>query len=47
VVGALATPPDMGWFADAISDQGRRDLDRATLLERRDAFLAQALDRLR
>jgi aminoglycoside phosphotransferase (APT) family kinase protein len=47
VIGALATPPDMDWFADAISDQGRRDLDRATLLERRDAFLAQALDRLR
>jgi len=47
VVGALATPPDMAWFADAIRDQGRRDLDQAILLQRRDAFLAQALDRLR
>jgi aminoglycoside phosphotransferase (APT) family kinase protein len=47
VIGALATPPDMGWFADAMSDQGRPDLDRATLRQRRDAFLGQALDRLR
>lgn len=47
VVGALATPPDMGWFSDAIRDQGRPDLDRVTLLRRRDAFLSQALDRLR
>ena len=47
VVGALATPPDMGWFTDAIRDHGRPDLDQATLLQRRDAFLAQALDRLR
>jgi len=47
VVGALATPPDMSWFTDAIGDQGRPDLDQATLLERRDAFLGQALDRLR
>jgi aminoglycoside phosphotransferase (APT) family kinase protein len=47
VVGALATPPDMGWFTEAIHDQGRLDLDQATLRQRRDAFLAQALDRLR
>lgn len=47
VVGALATPPDMGWFTDIIHDQGRPDLDQATLLQRRDAFLGQALDRLR
>jgi aminoglycoside phosphotransferase (APT) family kinase protein len=47
VVGALATPPDMGWFTDIIHDHGRPDLDQATLRQRRDAFLAQALDRLR
>jgi hypothetical protein len=47
VVGALSTPPDIGWFAAAIGDQGRPDLDRATLLRRRDAFLGRALDRLR
>ncbi len=46
VVAALATPPDMGWFPAAISAQGRPDLDRATLLQRRDTFLRHALDRL-
>jgi aminoglycoside phosphotransferase (APT) family kinase protein len=46
-VAALATPPDMGWFPAVISAQGRPDLDRATLLQRRDTFLSQALDRLR
>lgn len=46
VVAALATPPDLGWFPAAISAQGRPDLDRATLLRRRDAFLCHALDRL-
>ena len=29
---------------DAVAGQGRPDLDRATLLQRRDAFLRQALD---
>jgi hypothetical protein len=28
-VAALSTPPDMGWFAKAIADQGRRDLTPA------------------
>jgi hypothetical protein len=37
----------MGWFPAVISAQGRPDLDRATLLQRRDTFLSQALDRLR
>ncbi len=46
-VAALATPPDMGWFPDAIAGQGRPDLDRTTLLQRRDAFLRQALDLIR
>jgi aminoglycoside phosphotransferase (APT) family kinase protein len=46
-VAALATPPDMGWFLAAIAGQGRTDLDRTTLLQRRDAFLRQALDVLR
>jgi len=47
VVAALATPPDMGWFPAAINAQGRLDLDRAALLQRRDTFLRQALDCLR
>ncbi len=47
VVAALATPPDMGWFPAAISEQGRPDLDQVTLLRRRDEFLRQAMDRLR
>ncbi len=46
VVAALATPPDMGWFPAAISAQGRPDLDRAILLQRRDDFLRHAVDRL-
>jgi aminoglycoside phosphotransferase (APT) family kinase protein len=46
VVAALCTPPTIDWFVDAMHDQGRLDLDRATLLSRRDAFLAAALDRL-
>jgi len=46
VVTALATPPDLGWFVTVIRDQGRTDLDRPTMLARRDAFLAAALDRL-
>jgi Phosphotransferase enzyme family len=49
VVAALSTPPDMGWFPDAIAGQGRPDLGREVrevLLARRDAFLGDALDRL-
>ena len=46
VVAALCTPPEVGWFTDAVRDQGRTDLDQPTLLRRRDAFLRAALDRL-
>jgi aminoglycoside phosphotransferase (APT) family kinase protein len=46
VVAALSTPPDMGWFVDAIAGQGRDDLTRDVLVRRRDAFLRDALDRL-
>jgi aminoglycoside phosphotransferase (APT) family kinase protein len=46
VAAALTTPPDMGWFVDAVRDQGRSDLDQPTMLARRDAFLAAALGRL-
>jgi len=45
-VAALSTPPDMGWFVDAIAGQGRTDLTQSALLRRRDDFLAAALDRL-
>jgi aminoglycoside phosphotransferase (APT) family kinase protein len=43
VVAALSTPPDMGWFRQAIAGQGRPDLTQDVLLERRDAFLRSAL----
>jgi aminoglycoside phosphotransferase (APT) family kinase protein len=46
VVAALSTPPDMGWFPAALAGQGRPDLSRAVLLQRRDGFLAAALSRL-
>ncbi len=46
VVAALATPPDLGWFVDTIRSQGRPDLTRDLLIERRDAFLREALRRL-
>jgi aminoglycoside phosphotransferase (APT) family kinase protein len=46
-VAALSTPPDIDWFADAIAGMnGRPDLTQQVLRERRDAFLADALDRL-
>jgi aminoglycoside phosphotransferase (APT) family kinase protein len=46
-VAALSTPPDIDWFASAIADMnGRPDLTQQILRERRDAFLADALDRL-
>lgn len=48
VVAALSTPPDISWFAPAISGMTQRpDLTAAVLRERRDAFLADALHRLR
>lgn len=46
LVAGLATPTDMAWFPSAFADQGRPDLDRRTLTERRDEFLRQALARL-
>src|SRR5215218_6406114 len=46
VVAALSTPPDMGWFPEAIAGQGRPDLTRELLVGRRDEFLRAALDRL-
>jgi aminoglycoside phosphotransferase (APT) family kinase protein len=47
-VAALSTPPDIDWFAEAIADMtGRPDLTRQLLRERRDDFLADALERLR
>ncbi|SDM64834.1 aminoglycoside phosphotransferase family protein [Allokutzneria albata] len=46
VVAALATPPDLIDWEPAIQDQGRVDLDGATLTARRDAFLWAALDRI-
>jgi aminoglycoside phosphotransferase (APT) family kinase protein len=47
VVGALSTPPDMGWFPSAIAGQGRSDLTREVLLRRRDEFLRSALSDLK
>jgi len=46
VVAALACPPDMGWFPVSMAAQGRPDLTREVMLERRDAFLDAALGRL-
>jgi len=46
VVAALSTPPTMAEFVAPIQDQGREDLDRPTLEERRDAFLQAAMERL-
>ncbi len=46
VVAALSTPPDMGWFPEALAGQGRPDLSREVLLQRRDGFLLAALSRL-
>jgi aminoglycoside phosphotransferase (APT) family kinase protein len=45
-VAALATPPDMGWVAPVIADQGRSDLTGDILNERREAFLLAALSQL-
>jgi aminoglycoside phosphotransferase (APT) family kinase protein len=46
VVAALSTPPDVGWFAGTISAQGRPDLTRELLEQRRNRFLSAALDEL-
>ena len=45
-VAALASPPDMGWFPMSMALQGRPDLTREVMLERRDAFLEAALSQL-
>jgi aminoglycoside phosphotransferase (APT) family kinase protein len=45
-VAALASPPDMGWFPVSMALQGRPDLTREVMLERRDAFLDTALSQL-
>ena len=45
-VAALASPPDMGWFPTSMAAQGRPDLTREVMLERRDAFLDAALSLL-
>jgi aminoglycoside phosphotransferase (APT) family kinase protein len=44
LVAALSSPPDMGWFPVSMALQGRPDLDRPTMLARRDEFLRQALE---
>lgn len=46
VVAALSTPPDVGWFAGTMSAQGRPDLTRELLEQRRNRFLSKALDKL-
>jgi aminoglycoside phosphotransferase (APT) family kinase protein len=46
VVAALSSPPDLGWFVGAYAGQGRPDLSRPLMIQRRDAFLRAALDRL-
>jgi aminoglycoside phosphotransferase (APT) family kinase protein len=46
LVAGLATPPTMDWFATAMHDQGRTDLDTSTLVTRRDHFLQAALEAL-
>ena len=43
---AALTPPDMGWFPISMAAQGRPDLTREVMLERRDTFLDAALSRL-
>ncbi len=36
----------MGWFPISMAAQGRPDLTHEVMLQRRDAFLAEALSRL-
>ena len=47
MVAALATPPGLGWFPEAIAAQGRPDLTRELLVRRHADFVRQALDQLR
>lgn len=42
-VAGLASPPDMGWFPLSMALQGRHDLTREIMRERRDAFLTVAV----
>ncbi len=46
LTAALSTPVDMVAWIPAIHEEGRADLDGPTLCERRDMFIAQALNRL-
>ena len=46
LVACLSTPPDLDWFVTATQAQGRPDLTRALMRERRDAFLGRALQRI-
>jgi aminoglycoside phosphotransferase len=43
LVAVLSTPPELDWFVDATRAQGRPDLTRDTMRERRDQFLENAL----
>jgi aminoglycoside phosphotransferase (APT) family kinase protein len=45
LVAALTTPTDMGQWLPVAHHHGRVDLDAATLMDRRDAFLRAALER--
>jgi Ser/Thr protein kinase RdoA (MazF antagonist) len=46
-VAALNTPPDLGWFVETTAQTlGRPDLTREVMVQRRDAFLEDALGRL-
>jgi aminoglycoside phosphotransferase len=44
LVAALRTPPDLMMWLPNFHHQGRQDLDLATVTDRRDAFLLNALD---
>jgi phosphotransferase family enzyme len=46
VVAALSTPPDLGMWLPNMHEQGRLDLDVATMTSRREAFLRTALGSL-
>jgi aminoglycoside phosphotransferase (APT) family kinase protein len=46
LVAALTTPTDMAQWLPVAHAHGRVDLDAATLMDRRDAFLRAALDQL-
>ena len=46
IIAALSTPADLVEWLPIMHDQGRTDLDAATLTARRDGFLAEAMARL-